>query len=100
MGALENRALVNDDSSWMELNLEAQWIVDTLTSVLNQKTKKLRVCARSKRWLYEDLNKAQLCLKTTRRQFQQKQITLGEYKIARNLSYRKIRKARDSCSEQ
>ena len=45
----EIRPLIDENSSREDLDDEAQWIAETLTTVLNQHARKLRVCALSKR---------------------------------------------------
>ncbi|KAI0998334.1 hypothetical protein K3495_g9861 [Podosphaera aphanis] len=94
------RPYLSDNSSQTELNEEAQWITETLTSVLDQHVKKLRVCARSKRWWSQELNEARSSFKTPRRHFQRQQISIESYKIERNSHYRKIGRARDQCFDR
>ena len=93
------RPLVNEGSNYLDLDGEAQWISDTFTTVLDQHFRKLRVCARSKRWWSQDISESRSRFKAIRRQFQRQLIPIEVYKEERNTYYRKIRKARDQCFE-
>ena len=64
------RPLVNEGSNYLDLDGEAQWISDTFTTVLDQHFRKLRVCARSKRWWSQDISESRSRFKAIRRQFQ------------------------------
>jgi hypothetical protein len=52
----ENRPILNDMSFCEEVESEAAWIQDTLTDILNQKARRIRICARSKRWWNADID--------------------------------------------
>lgn len=67
---------------------------------MNQHVKKLRVCARSKRWWSPKLSEARSLFKAARRRFQRKQLSNESYKIEHNAYYRMIRRARNQCFDR
>jgi hypothetical protein len=48
--ASETRPTLDDFSFCEDIESETLWIEETLTNILNQKARRIRLCARSKRW--------------------------------------------------
>ena len=51
----EERPTLSDTSSREEVRAEIDWIQDRLIQLLNKETKKITICARSKRWWNEEI---------------------------------------------
>lgn len=93
------RPKISEKSNREELDLEAQWITDTLTHIFNLFRKPLRVCARSKRLWNESVSQARTKFKACRREYQRQLISSSQYKAQRDSYYRELRKAKEKCFE-
>lgn len=93
------RPSMSGNSIKQELDLEAQWITDTLTQIFDLFYKPLRVCARLKCWWNESGIQARTKFKACRREHQRQIISSSQYKAQRNAFYWEICKAKGKCSE-
>jgi ribonuclease HI len=95
----ERRGLLDDACSVTEVEGEAVWIQETLTAVLDQYAKPVRVTPRSKRWWNRDVKWAREAYCQARRAWQGQHITTTDLREARNDYYRTIRRAKRTCWE-
>jgi hypothetical protein len=91
------RAQLNDTCSADELTCEAIWIQETLTAVLNQHAKPIRVTPRSKRWWNHEIKEAREVYSQARRAWQAQNISTDSLREARNSYYRTIRHSKRAC---
>jgi ribonuclease HI len=63
----EYRAKLNDFSTEQDLESEAEWIQESMFEVLNKHARKLRLCARSKRWWNDEIQEKRKCLGRAKR---------------------------------
>lgn len=78
---------------------EAVWIQKTLTTVLNQHAKPIRVTPRSKRWWGPAIKEAREGYCQARRAWQAQKISTASLTEARNSYYRTIRHSKRTCWE-
>ncbi|POS87202.1 hypothetical protein EPUL_001602 [Erysiphe pulchra] len=74
----KDRPVANENRTSLELDEEAEWIEKSLKSVLDMNAKKLRVCARSKRWWTAEVSEKRAIYKECRRRFQAQNTTVEE----------------------
>jgi hypothetical protein len=79
------RRTLSDESTIEELEEEATVIRETLTEVLNQKAKKTRICARSKRWWNQDIAETRRILGYIKRLFKKRETNHASVKEARKV---------------
>lgn len=90
---------LSDQCTEEDLAREADWVHDTLTSVLDRHAKAVRLCARSKRWWKPELQQARSVWAAARKRWQAHACTDTEYKAARTTYYQGIRAAKRTCWE-
>jgi hypothetical protein len=83
---------LSDTCSTHDLASEATWVQETLTVVLNQHAKPIRVNPRSKRWWNQEIRDARENYGQARRAWQAQTISTDSHKEARNSYYRMIRR--------
>ena len=54
-GLYPRRPTLSDSSTAEDLADEIEWIQATLVSLLNERTRRITICPRSKRWWSEDI---------------------------------------------
>ena len=62
----EARARLGPEPTRVQIEAEAKWMGGTITAVLNQYAKQLRITARSKRWWSEDINECRKAVSTAK----------------------------------
>ena len=62
----EGRARLRPEPTRLQIEAEAKWMGGTITAVLNQYAKQLRITARSKRWWSEDINECRKAVSTAK----------------------------------
>ena len=95
----EQRGLLDDICLAAEVEEEAIWVQETLTAVLDQYAKPVRVTPRSKRWWNRDVKEARETYCQARRAWQGQHITTTDLRETRNDYYRTIRRAKRTCWE-
>jgi ribonuclease HI len=95
----EQRDQLSDTCSVDDLTTEAIWAQETLTAVLNQHAKPVRVTPRSKRWWSQEIRDAREDYSQARRAWQAQEIPTDSYHETRNNYYRTIRRAKRACWE-
>lgn len=80
-----------------DLDIEVEWFESRLTELLDNHAKITRVTAYSKRWWNEKVAEARKSWAKTKRKFGRDEIHKDEFRQARNLYYRTIRKAKRLC---
>ncbi|QKX53974.1 uncharacterized protein TRUGW13939_01054 [Talaromyces rugulosus] len=90
---------LSDQCTEEDLAREANWVQDTLTSVLDRHAKAVRLCARSKRWWKPELRQARSLWAAARKRWQAHACTDTEFKAARTAYYHEIKAAKRTCWE-
>jgi hypothetical protein len=68
----ESRVILNDYSFCEDIEAEAKWIEETFIQILDKKARRLRLCARSKRWWNEIIEAKRKALsRAKRRQYEE-----------------------------
>ena len=99
LGRYPRRSILSDDSTVEELQGEIEWIQSALIGILNEHSKVITICARSKRWWNEDIKTRRKNLGRAirkRRRGEGREADVGE---AMKALKRAIRKARKDCWE-
>jgi hypothetical protein len=94
------RPILTDESPVAQLEEEAEWIQDLAVKVLDQFCKKIRACARSKRWWNESIEQRRKALGRAKRRRRSGHIAKAEVKVARRELRREIRQARRRTWEE
>ena len=95
----KQRALLGDPCSVADVEEEAVWMQETLTEVLDQHAKPVRVTPRSKRWWKEDIKRARQAYSQARKAWRWQRVTTTGLHEVRNSYYRTIRTAKRTCWE-
>ena len=95
----EQRTPLDDTCSLVDVAEEAAWIQETLSMVLNQHAKPIRVSPRSKRWWSTEIKEAREVYCQARRAWQAQKISTASLTEARNSYYRTIRHSKRTCWE-
>ena len=93
------RPPLSDNCSEEDIAIEALWIQETLTEVLNQYAKPIRLTPYSKRWWGAEVKEARRTYTRAQRAWRAGNLTDEEHREARNTYYRTIRKAKRECWE-
>src|SRR6267378_4077628 len=93
------RPTLTDQCTLGEVEEEAWWVQEMLSTVLNRHAKALRVTSRSKRWWGEEIKKSRRAYAQARRSWRAGLVSAEELKAIRNDYYRGIRKAKRKCWE-
>ena len=80
-----------------DLDKEVEWFESRLTELLDNHAKITRVSAYSKRWWNKEVSEARKSWAKSKRKFGRDKDHKDEFKQARNLYYRTIRKAKRLC---
>ncbi|KKA20574.1 reverse transcriptase [Rasamsonia emersonii CBS 393.64] len=91
--------MVVDACTEEDIAREASWIQESMTAVLNQFAKPIRVCSCSKRWWQAEVKLARGTYTQARRAWQTGTLGDREHREARNTYYRAIRRAKRECWE-
>jgi ribonuclease HI len=91
------RMRLSDSCSSESVVEEAEWLQSTLTEVLNQNAKALRVSAFSKRWWNAEIKEKRRQFARARRAWKAGNITEESLREARNGFYCTIRRAKREC---
>ena len=79
------------------LDLEVEWIEDTLTDLLNKYSKVMRVTSHSKRWWNKEVAQARKLWAKEKKIWGKITPNREKLKQARNIFYRTVRKAKRKC---
>jgi ribonuclease HI len=90
---------LSDDCTEADLAKEADWVQDTLTSILDRQAKAVRLCARSKRWWQPELRQARSLWAAIRKQWQAQACPRADFQAARATYHQAIRAAKRTCWE-
>ena len=99
-GLFPRRPTLSDNSTAEDLIDEIAWIQATLVSLLNEHTRKITICAQSKRWWNEDIRNRRIALGRLKRRRRQGRADLSEVRDAERELRRTIRRARRECWEE
>ena len=99
-GRYPRRPTLDGNSTAEDLADEIEWIQATLVSLLNEHTRKITICARSKRWWNEDIQGKRKGLGRLKRRRRQGLVELSEVREAEGALRRAIRRARRECREE
>ena len=80
-----------------ELDQEVEWFEKKLTELLNNHAKITKITSYSKRWWNKEVAKARSTWAKDKRRLSRNEDLKEEFKQARNLYYRTIRKAKRKC---
>ena len=95
----QSQPYLGDTCSAEDLAGEAIWIQETLTAVLNQHAKQLRVTPQSKRWWGPEIKEARRTYSHARQEWKGQGISTTALREVRNSYYRAIRRAKRTCWE-
>jgi hypothetical protein len=98
-GLAARRPGLTDEATPVDVEEEAIWVQETLTTVLNQHAKPVRVTVWSKRWWGKEIKESRRAFARVKRAWKEGSATEEEYKKARNEYYRGIRQAKRKCWE-
>ncbi|KAE8550137.1 hypothetical protein EYB25_008668 [Talaromyces marneffei] len=90
---------LTDDCSLRDVEREAKWIEQSLTDVLRQYAKPIRLCARSKRWWGPHTIEAQRLYSKARKAYHAGELSEDSHREARKTYYATIRRAKRECWE-
>ena len=93
------RPRLTDSCSLGDVENEAEWVEESLTEVLNTHTRKIRLCARSKRWWSPQVVEARNAYSRAYKAYQAEEISEEERREARKEYYTAVRKAKRECWE-
>jgi hypothetical protein len=93
------RSMLSDSCTEGDIAVEAIWIQDTLTEVLNQYAKPIQLTPYSKRWWGTEVKEARGVYARTRKLWQTGTIGDAEHREARKIYYMTIRRAKRECWE-
>ena len=93
------RPVLDVSSTVEELEAEIEWVQATLVDVLNEHCKVVTICARSKRWWYDDIRNKRRTLGRATRRWKNGSGGIAEVQAARKALKRAIKKARRGCRE-
>jgi hypothetical protein len=96
-GLAARRPGLTDEATPVDVEEEAIWVQETLTTVLNQHAKPVRVTVWSKRWWGKEIKENRRAFARVKRAWKEGSATEEEYKKARNEYYKGIRQAKRKC---
>jgi hypothetical protein len=96
----QGRPVLSDESEEEEVEEEAEWIQGALARVLDNHCKKIKVCAKSKRWWRESIDEKRRLLGIIRGRRQSGRATAKEVREARRALREDIRQAKRTTWEE
>ena len=91
---------MNEDSQPHEIDAEATWIQAQITTILDTQAKRLRLCARSKRWWCEDIKTQRKVVGREVNRWDTNRDNASRLKQEQKTLKRMIRSAKKECWEK
>ena len=99
-GPGEMRPVLSDTSTAEDLEDEVEWIQTTLFGLLNEHTRRITICVRSKRWWNDDVRDRRMALRRIKRRRRRELEKEETVRVARREPHRAIRRAKRECLEE